>query len=71
MAPTGSPLVAHPAPACGGKGAPEDKLERMQQAVRVVLEGLGEDVEREGLRDTPKVCWRPPRAAFSCTWSQW
>lgn len=27
----------------------------MEQAVRVLIHGLGEDLEREGLRDTPKV----------------
>lgn len=32
-----------------------DKLTRMEQAVRVLIQGLGEDLEREGLRDTPKV----------------
>ncbi|KAG1677940.1 hypothetical protein FOA52_001358 [Chlamydomonas sp. UWO 241] len=30
------------------------RLVRMQACVRTVLEGLGEDVDREGLRDTPK-----------------
>lgn len=30
--------------------------ERLQSAVSLLLEGLGEDVLREGLRDTPKVC---------------
>ena len=28
----------------------QDKIE---QAVRLLLEGIGEDVEREGLKDTP------------------
>lgn len=27
--------------------------EKVEQAVRLLLEGIGEDVEREGLRDTP------------------
>ena len=31
------------------------RLQRMEQAVRVLIQGLGEDLEREGLRDTPKV----------------
>lgn len=30
-------------------------LEKMQRAVVTLLEGLGEDTEREGLRDTPRV----------------
>ena len=29
--------------------------ERLQEAVRILIQGLGEDVSREGLRDTPKV----------------
>lgn len=33
----------------------KDKLARMEQAVRVLIQGLGEDLSREGLRDTPKV----------------
>jgi GTP cyclohydrolase I len=39
----------------------EARLERMQAAVRVIIAGVGEDVEREGLRDTPKV-WGLPQA---------
>ena len=40
------------------------RLQRMQLAVRALLCGLGEDVDREGLIDTPKVLgWRRmPRA---------
>ena len=34
---------------------PEADLERLQSAVRVLLSGVGEDISREGLRDTPKV----------------
>lgn len=33
----------------------QQRLARMQQAVRLLLQGVGEDVEREGLVDTPKV----------------
>lgn len=32
-----------------------EKIKRMESAVRTLLHGLGEDTEREGLRDTPKV----------------
>lgn len=31
------------------------KLDRMQDAVRSLLLGIGEDVHRQGLLDTPKV----------------
>ncbi|EFJ46172.1 hypothetical protein VOLCADRAFT_62867 [Volvox carteri f. nagariensis] len=41
-----------------------DKLARMEQAVRTLLQGLGEDVDREGLRDTPK---RVAKALLDCT----
>ena len=33
----------------------EGSSERLQDAVRVLIQGLGEDAAREGLRDTPKV----------------
>ena len=33
----------------------DSRLNRMQQAVRTLLAGLGEDSNREGLIDTPKV----------------
>ena len=43
---------------------PEADLLRLQSAVRVLLSGVGEDISREGLRDTPKVqCYR----CWSCT----
>ena len=32
-----------------------ERLARMQGAVKTLLTGLGEDVHREGLEDTPKV----------------
>ncbi|KAK9842302.1 hypothetical protein WJX81_005403 [Elliptochloris bilobata] len=32
----------------------EGSSERLQDAVRILIQGLGEDVKREGLRDTPK-----------------
>ena len=35
------------------------QLVHMQQAVTTLLRGLGEDPEREGLRDTPRVSGRP------------
>lgn len=38
---------------------PEADLQRLQSAVRVLLSGIGEDINREGLRDTPKVCTSP------------
>ncbi|PNH12046.1 GTP cyclohydrolase 1 [Tetrabaena socialis] len=41
-----------------------EKLARMEQAVRVLIRGLGEDLEREGLRDTPK---RVAKALLDCT----
>ncbi|GLC35363.1 hypothetical protein PLESTF_001212500 [Pleodorina starrii] len=41
-----------------------DKLSRMEQAVRVLIHGLGEDLDREGLRDTPK---RVAKALLDCT----
>lgn len=34
---------------------PEADPQRLQSAVRVLLSGVGEDINREGLRDTPKV----------------
>jgi GTP cyclohydrolase I len=34
------------------------KLDRMQGAVRSLLLGIGEDVQRQGLLDTPKVSGR-------------
>lgn len=32
-----------------------ERVAQMQQAVRMLLECIGEDVNREGLVDTPKV----------------
>ncbi|KAG2498756.1 hypothetical protein HYH03_003495 [Edaphochlamys debaryana] len=40
------------------------KLARMEEAVRVLIRGLGEDLDREGLRDTPK---RVAKALLDCT----
>lgn len=39
-----------------GRGA---STERMQAAVRTLLAGVGEDPDRQGLRDTPKVSHHP------------
>ena len=33
---------------------------RLQEAVRTLITGIGEDVKRDGLRDTPKVTSIPP-----------
>jgi hypothetical protein len=43
------------------RGMEGARLERMQAAVRCLLTGLGEDVGREGLVDTPKVGRGRPR----------
>lgn len=32
-----------------------EKLERLENAARAIIQGIGEDPDREGLRDTPKV----------------
>jgi GTP cyclohydrolase I len=40
----------------------------MRQAVRTLLLGMGEDPDREGLRDTPK---RVVKALFSSTKQIW
>ena len=32
---------------------------RLQEAVRTLITGIGEDVKRDGLRDTPKVMSSP------------
>ena len=37
----------------GGTAPPPDAVERMAAACRVLLEGIGEDPEREGLAKTP------------------
>jgi len=34
-------------------GAPGFDMAKVEQGVRLILEGIGEDVERDGLRDTP------------------
>ena len=36
-------------------GPMNEKLERMQNAVKILLEEIGEDLSREGLIDTPRV----------------
>jgi GTP cyclohydrolase IA len=41
--------VGHLAPA----GARAFDLDKVEQGVRLILEGIGEDLERDGLRDTP------------------
>ena len=38
-----------------GTDAYAKRLRRAQACVRTLLRGVGEDPEREGLRDTPKV----------------
>eukprot|EP00955_Chlamydomonas_euryale_P093971 364818-Chlamydomonas_euryale.AAC.30 len=51
--------VSREMPISGGGTAMYDslsgRLARMEAAVRTLIKGLGEDVEREGLVDTPKV----------------
>jgi hypothetical protein len=45
----------------------ETNIDRLQEAVETVLLGLGEDVQREGLRDTPKVGSQPcPSLVHGC-----
>jgi len=56
---------------CGSNGsavervAPEFDLRRIERAVREILVGLGEDPDREGLRDTPRRVARAYREMFS------
>lgn len=38
-----------------GTDAYAQRLRLMQACVRTLLRGVGEDADREGLRDTPKV----------------
>jgi len=38
---------------------PEQKIAALKESVRTILTCLGEDVEREGLQDTPKVDQEP------------
>jgi GTP cyclohydrolase I len=40
-------------------------LKKIEQGVRLILEGIGEDVSREGLRDTPKRVAKMYREVFS------
>lgn len=42
-----------PSPRAYGRRTPFDEL-RIEQAVRDLIEALGEDLDREGLRDTPR-----------------
>lgn len=49
-----------------GSDHDEAKLKRMQLAVRALLSGLGEDVDREGLIDTPKVIHCRLSDFFAC-----
>ena len=39
-------------------------IDKIQRGIRMVLEGMGEDPEREGLRDTP-------RRVAGCTGTSW
>lgn len=55
-------VTARPKRSCGcnsvqdlGQLQGAAQLERMQAAVELLLRGLGEDPQREGLRDTPRV----------------
>ena len=36
-------------------GLAEDTLEKMQEAVKTLIHGVGEDPSREGLLETPRV----------------
>ena len=49
VAPRAKPLVSCPVPA-----AEEITVERAQKAFAEIIQSVGEDIEREGLRDTPK-----------------
>lgn len=40
--------------------------EKIKQGIRLILEGIGEDPEREGLRDTPDRVARMYEELFSC-----
>jgi len=52
---THSPVTNHPQPTLGVPVArPHISDEEMEKAVRTLLLGLGEDPDREGLKDTPK-----------------
>lgn len=49
----------------------DGSTDRLQEAVRTLILGLGEDPTREGLRDTPKVCSRRPCSAPARPGPQW
>ena len=49
----GKVTTAKPRRAKGGRPAELD-LDRISRGVRLILEGIGEDPQREGLRDTPQ-----------------
>lgn len=45
--------------------AREMDVEKIQQAVRMIIEGIGEDPEREGLRETPQRVARMYQEVFA------
>ncbi len=55
---SGTDLSADASESCLDQQSPipsSERLESLQDAVRSIIVGIGEDVTREGLRDTPKV----------------